>query len=82
MLTQIEKDRIEKLENEVATLHKEVVMQQIMISGLLHSFFRNESSNQEAFFSVISEELNRLRFGSVKHQEFSHDIQQLLDRYR
>ncbi|HFS6025131.1 hypothetical protein ACNAUL_05785 [Raoultella ornithinolytica] len=57
-------------------------MQQIMISGLLHSFFRNESSNQEAFFSVISEELNRLRFGSVKHQEFSHDIQQLLDRYR
>lgn len=82
MLSQIEKERIEQLENETAELRDELAAQQILISGLLHSLFRSESSNREAFFTILSEELNKLRFDFVKHQEFSHKIQQMIDRYR
>ncbi|MEQ0462535.1 hypothetical protein ABLV87_03495 [Klebsiella sp. JB_Kp018] len=82
MLSQIEKERIEQLENELKDQRNQIEMQQILISGLLHNFFRTETSNQSAFFEVLSEELNKLRLGSVKQQEFSHCIQQLVDRYR
>ncbi|QXB23316.1 hypothetical protein I6L76_08425 [Lelliottia amnigena] len=82
MLSLAEMERIEQLEAEASNLRNDVAMQQILISGLLHSLFRNESSNQLAFFDVLREELNKLPLGSVKRQEFTHNLQQLIERYR
>ena len=82
MLTQAEKERIELLENATANLRNEVAMQKVLIAGLLHSFFRGESSNESAFFDVLREELNKLSVVSVERQEFTHNIQQFIDRYR
>ncbi|MFP2424055.1 hypothetical protein ACLEXA_21390 [Pseudescherichia vulneris] len=82
MLSLVEKERIEQLENEMVSLRKEIEMQQILISGLLHSLFHTKTSNHSAFFEVLSEELNKLRLGSVKQQEYSYHIQQVIDRYR
>lgn len=82
MLSQVEKERFEKLENETAKLSNEVAMQQIVISGLLHTLFRTDSGDHSAFFSVLREELNKLPFGSVIQQDYSHSIQKLIDRYR
>ncbi|EQC0194557.1 hypothetical protein ACY0MP_004450 [Enterobacter hormaechei] len=82
MLTLAEKERIELLENETANLRNEVAMQRVLISGLLHSFFRGESSNESAFFDVLREELNKLPVVSVERQEFTHNLQQFIDRYR
>ena len=40
MLNLVEKERIEQLENEIARLREDVEMQQILLSGLLHSVLR------------------------------------------
>lgn len=82
MLSQVEKERFEKLENETAELRNQVAIQQIVISGLLHSLFRNEPGEHSAFFSVLREELNTLPFGSFIQQDFTHSLQKWIDRYR
>ncbi|EOT4021291.1 hypothetical protein [Escherichia coli] len=82
MLNLVEKERIEQLENEIARLREDVEMQQILLSGLLHSVLRGESSNQSAFLNILREELDKLPPGSLKRQEFTHKLQELIERYR
>jgi phospholipid N-methyltransferase len=82
MLNLVEKERIEQLENEIVRLREDVEMQQILLSGLLHSVLRGESSNQSAFLNILREELNKLPPGSLKRQEFTYKLQELIERYR
>ena len=82
MLNLVEKERIEQLENEIARLREDVEMQQILLSGLLHSVLRGESSNQSAFLNILREELNKLPPGSLKRQEFTYKLPELIERYR
>ncbi|ENO4204308.1 MULTISPECIES: hypothetical protein [Enterobacteriaceae] len=82
MLTTAEQQRIQFLENETETLRNEVAMQRVLISGLLHSFFRGQSPNESAFFDVLMEEINKLPEYSVERQDFTYNIQRFIDRYR
>lgn len=82
MLNLVEKERIEQLENEIARLREDVEMQQILLSGLLHSVLRGESSNQSAFLNILREELNKLPPGSLEREEFTYKLQELIERYR
>lgn len=82
MLNLVEKERIEQLENEIARLREDVEIQQILLSGLLHIVLRGESSNQSAFLNILREELNKLPPVSLKRQELTYKLQELIERYR
>lgn len=76
----IEMERIQKLEQETAKLRDEVAMSRIVISCLLQSQFRDNSS--EAFFQALRNELNNLPVGFMTQQDYTYKIQKWIDDYR
>ncbi len=82
MLNQVEKEQIEKLEQDIASLRDDLTLHRMIISGLLNNLFQHDPERHSTFFSSLRTELDKLPVGSIAQQESESRVQEWIDAHR
>lgn len=82
MLNEKEIERFELLEKNLQQLRSEVEIQNMVISGLLNTYFTNKKHDHSLFYSAVRNELNKLPPGSDNQHIFMNAIEKWVNRYK
>lgn len=81
MLTEKEIERFKTLEDDILKLRSDIKTQQIVISALLDNLFRKDTAEHSNFYTVITNELNKLPYGSDMQHNCKTDINRWVNKY-